>query len=75
MKIKEAVEIYNKQTQMKKFKEFLEELEKLNTFDIYEMKTLILKARFESIFDDLKDFADVAIKEYEEVLNGEYEKD
>lgn len=33
------------------------------------------KWRFDSILDELKDLADVAIKEYEEVLNGEYKKD
>lgn len=31
--------------------------------------------RFGSILDELKDLADVAIKEYEEVLDGEYKKD
>lgn len=39
------------------------------TFDTY------FRRRFGSILDELKDLADVAIKEYEEVLNGEYKKD
>ena len=33
------------------------------------------RRRFGSILDELKDLADVAIKEYEELLDGEYKKD
>lgn len=75
MKIKEAVEIYNKHSAMKLFKDFIEEVKESagDTFDA--MSCFQIKLRFENILNDLKDLADIAIKGYEEVLNGEYKKD
>ena len=75
MKIKEAVEIYNKYSSMKSFKEFVKKLKEIED-GIYESNfEARFKWRFCNILDELKDLADVAIKEYEEVLDGEYEKD
>lgn len=74
MKIKEAVEIYNKHSVMKSFKKFIEQSKE--TTDEYNLSfENHFRWKFDSILDELKDLADVAIKEYEEVLNGEYEKD
>lgn len=74
MKIKEAVEIYNKHLAMKNFKKFIDKVKE--TTDEYDRTfETQFKWRFDSILDELKDLADVAIKEYEEVLNGEYKKD
>lgn len=75
MKIKEAVEIYNKYRVMKNFVKLLEDINKKEDVDEYIPFTTQFRWRFSSIVNDLKDLADVAIKEYEEVLNGEYEKD
>lgn len=74
MKIKEAIEIYNKHSAMKSFKKFIERVKE--TTDEYSLSfENHFKWRFGSILDELKDLADVTIKEYEEVLDGEYEKD
>lgn len=74
MKIKEAVKVYNKHSVMKNFKKFVERVKE--TTDEYGLSfENHFKWRFGSILDELKDLADVAMKEYEEVLNGEYEKD
>lgn len=74
MKIKEAVEIYNKHLVMKNFEKFIDKVKE--TTDEYDQTfETQFKWRFDSILDELKDLADVAIKEYEEVLNGEYKKD
>lgn len=74
MKIKEAAEIYNKCLVMKQFKKFVESV-KENTGEYKPSFENQLKYRFSSILDDLKDLVDAAIKEYEEVLDGEYKKD
>ena len=74
MKIKEAVEIYNKHLTMKNFEKFIDKVKE--TTDEYDRTfETQFKWRFDSILDELKKLADVAIKEYEEVLNGEYKKD
>lgn len=74
MKIKEAVEIYNKHLAMKNFEKFIDKVkETTDECDlIFETQ---FGWRFDSILDELKDLANVAIKEYEEILNGEYKKD
>lgn len=74
MKIKEAVEIYNKHLAMKNFEKFIDKVKEMtDEYDlIFETQ---FRWRFGSILDELKDLANVAIKEYEEKLNGEYKKD
>lgn len=74
MKIKEAVEIYNKHLAMKGFKEFIDNVKEMTDECDWAFETHF-RLRFGSILDELKDLADVAIKEYEEVLDGEYKKD
>lgn len=59
---------------MKLFKEFVEEAKE--TTEEYSLSfDNQFRWRFGSILDDLKNLADVAIKEYEDVLDGKYEKD
>ena len=74
MKIKEAVEIYNKHLAMKDFEEFIDKVKEMTDEYDWTFETRF-RWRFGSILDELKDLADVAIKEYEEVLDGEYKKD
>ena len=74
MKIKEAVEIYHKHLAMKNFEKFIDKVKE--TTDEYDRTfETQFKWSFDSILDELKDLADVAIKGYEEVLNGEHKKD
>ena len=75
MKIKEAVDIYNKHLAMKSFKKFVEKLKEIEDDTYVPTFEAKFKWRFNTILDELKDLADVAIKEYEEVLNGEYKED
>lgn len=74
MKIKEAVEIYNKHLAMKNFEEFIDKVKEMTDECDWTFGARF-RWRFGSILDELKDLADVAIKEYEEVLDGEYKKD
>lgn len=74
MKIKEALEIYNKHLGMKNFEKFIDKVKEMT--DEYDCSfETQFRWRFDNILDELKDLANVAIKEYEEVLNGEYKKD
>mgnify|MGYP000795254528 FL=1 len=74
MKIKEAIEIYNKHLAMKDFEEFIDKVKEMTDECDWTFETRF-RWRFGSILDELKDLADVAIKEYEEILDGEYKKD
>lgn len=59
---------------MKGFKEFIDKVKEMTDECDWTFETRF-RWRFGSILDELKDLADVAIKEYEEVLDGEYKKD